>query len=72
MERVVCIRDNRREAKHHDKYSVGVYVKRNGINVLVGHVPVEISQTSLIETRFNIDCSCLLPATEDEITRESA
>ena len=36
--------DNRSEAKHHDKYAVGVYVKRKSGNVLVGHVPAEISQ----------------------------
>ena len=38
------MRDNRREAKIHDKYSVGVYVKRKGRHVLVQHVPAEISQ----------------------------
>ena len=43
-DRVQCFKDTRSEAKHHDKYPVGVYVKRKSRNVLVGHVPAEISQ----------------------------
>ena len=42
--KVTCFKDSRSEAKEHDRYPVGVYVKRNGKYALVGHVPIEISQ----------------------------
>ena len=42
--KVICLRETRREAKEHDPWSIGCYVKRNGKLVVVGHVPKECSQ----------------------------
>ena len=50
--KVTCFKDSRSEAKEHDRYPVGVYVKRSGKYALVGHVPIEISQLSQLMTNF--------------------
>ena len=39
-ETVLCMEDEREEAKSFDKYAVGIFKD----NVLVGHVPIEISR----------------------------
>ena len=38
---LTCKEHNREEAKDHDEYAVGTYLKAN--NELVGHVPIDLS-----------------------------
>ena len=37
----MCRKDERKEAKEHDKYAVGTFIQEN--SKLVGHVPIELS-----------------------------
>ena len=40
-ERLVCRKDERKEAKEHDEYAVGTFIQES--SKLVGHVPIELS-----------------------------
>lgn len=40
-ERLVCRKDDRKEAKEHDEYAIGTFIQDSG--KLVGHVPIELS-----------------------------
>ena len=41
VERLVCLKDERKEAKEHDEYAVGTFIQES--SKLVGHVPIELS-----------------------------
>ena len=40
-ERLVCRKEERKEAKEHDEYAVGTFIQES--SKLVGHVPIELS-----------------------------
>ena len=40
-ERLVCRKDERKEAKEHDEYAVGTFIQES--SKLVGHVPIKLS-----------------------------
>ena len=47
-EKLVCRKDEREEAREHDKHAVGVYKKDDTkTNSEVGHVPIELSKLLL-------------------------
>ena len=42
-EKLICHKDDHKEAKQHDEYAIGTYLKANTGRELVGHVPMEPS-----------------------------
>ena len=44
-ERLVCRKDEQKEAKEHDEYAVGTCIQES--SKLVGHVPIELSSSCL-------------------------